>query len=638
MEPGRGSENIHPTGESRNMTSQSSKTKACVEPWRAMQFDAAGNIIPCCSGTIRGEFGNINDYFEAVEAGSRADLFVTADYRSLREGLLTGELFPACKSCRVIQEDDITTDELRKRVVGHLENQGIRTQDADLTGEWAFTEAGGNVTNKCSFSCIYCSHSGEDGHSGYFLAELDRGRFLGLLDLLYRRGLRVFNFAGIGELTSYPGWQELCEAIMDRFPELRLHAVSNFGRKFSDSELDTLARLDLLLVSCDTLDESTYARLRKGGRLPVLLDNVMRIRSRFSGDPSLGPKLAFNITVSDAIVDKLESLFRFAAENGMFVQLSPLFEMSGSIASRTGSLRKLTEVPSAQILGVREVFYDLPRRLKAENPIVGVWEYMFLYRCLMKKADEISLNLFVPGPEEFIYNLFSVQHQKNPNAYLRKFWVSFDEVFKGIYLRRGRSITLDLSQAGGHMTYRAIWCHQRADRNLEITLGPVESATVSGRLTLSAAECDVGDDGVLFEVISFRSGANEGGGESRLALSPLEGAEASMLVREAYFAGNEGEHPAIGPLVASQEPIVIWCAGFKTLKMLSTTSLGQANIKMIIDMDPLKTGQLFCGRVVYAAEAIGDFSGKIVVINASCPERVELDIRKMGIANEILVL
>ena len=108
------------------MSNNVKKTKNCIEPWRSVQFEAGGSISPCCSGSVTGNFGDINtDYFDALRSNQGTDIFVNADYQLLREGLLSGKLLKSCISCRSVHDEDITTDELRQRVVNHLNGQRV---------------------------------------------------------------------------------------------------------------------------------------------------------------------------------------------------------------------------------------------------------------------------------------------------------------------------------------------------------------------------------------------------------------------------------------------------------------------------------------------------------------------------------
>ena len=534
-----------------------------------------------------------------------------------------------------MHDEDITTDELRQRVINHLESQGLKTGGVDLAKAYAFTECGGNITNRCNFSCIYCAHSGENGHVGFFRNEMEQERFLDFVDFLVCKGLKIFNFCGIGELTTYPKWQELLDLLSIRYPQLRIRVISNFGKELNDGELATLARLDLVHVSCDTLDANLYSRLRKGGRLPVLLENIRRLKEKFSGDPVRDPKLAFNVTATDAIIDKLENLFRFAAENDMFVHVSNLFVMEDSIASRTNCVKKISDMNNAQMPYIREVLYDLPRRMKAQNPLTNVWEYKFLYNAVMQKTDSITFNRFVPGSGEHVYDAFYQIHPRNPHAYLRKMWTSFDEAFRGIYIRAGKSIKIELPTAG-KITYRAVWCRDRLDGNLDVIPGTISETVIAAGVEISARECNGKYSNMLFEVLSCDfSGAVETGA-ALISPTPPDNADAAILVRESFMMNEE--ETVVQSLVDSQEDVVIWCAGIRTLQMLSNTRLAEANIVMIIDGNPSRKGELFCGRAISSPEDLGDFTGKIIVIHATSPEQVELQIRKMRITNEILIL
>lgn len=613
------------------------KTRNCIEPWRSFQFEAGGSISPCCSGTISGRFGNIHtDYFAALRCGRRPDIFANDAYKDLRNGLLTGKLHRSCIDCRSVHDADVTPEALRKRVIHHLESQGMQTENLDLTREYAFIECGGNITNKCNFSCIYCSHSGTNGHAGTLATEMDREKFLDWIGFLCQRGLQIFNFCGIGEVTAYAGWQDLCNILLERHPRLRLRMISNFGKPFSKAEQDALAQFDMIHVSCDTLNEQKYAWLRKGGRLPVLLDNIHRIRARCAEIASQNPKLVFNVTLTEAVIDHLEDLFRFAAEHSMFVHLSTLFEMEGSVASRTNCVRKITDLDDSRILHIREVLCDLPRRMKAQNPLTNVWEYQFIYSAVMQRADAMTLNQFVPSDDEIAYREFFQSHLITPDAYLRKIWLSFDAVRKGMCITKGKTAWLEWPPAPGKLAYRVTWCRNRPDNNLDIIAGPIEEAEISGTLSVSAPEAPLPYNHMLFEVMSFVPVPEAEYTIQSIEPSPPADWSASTLIREAFLMGDA--ESIARRLVESQEPIALWCAGLRTMQLLSSTCLSRANIRMIIDGDSQKQGQLFFGKTVQSPAEIEGFSGKILVLHSSCPEQVELQIRNMGISNDILIL
>jgi len=608
-------------------------TRNCIEPWRAFQFDAEGNVSPCCSGTMTGNFGNIRS---DLSGGYGDDIFANNSYRALRRGLLTGKLLSSCKSCRSVHDEDVTISELRSRVINHLESQGVNSCEKDLSHLFSFSECGGNITNKCNLSCVYCSHSGENGHKGYFLSDMPKQKFLDFVDWLCSKGLKIFNFCGIGELTAYPGWQALCEELFSKHPELKLRIISNFCRRLNETELDTLTRFELIHVSCDTLDEQLFAWLRRGGQLPVLLDNVKRLKKRFPADQFSAPRLVFNITATDSIIEHLEGLFRFAADNSMFIHISDLFVMNGSVASTTNCVKQIYQVDSGRILRVRELFSDLPRRMKAQNPLTNVWEYKFIYNNIMQKADQLTLNRFIPDEDELFYLEFSRKYINNEDAYLRKIWLSFDEGIRGIFIRSGKNIVLEIPLPFAKMVCRATWCSERVDGNFDIRKGVIEEFYISGTVAVSAENCHEPYHFILFEVLACTLFEGNEMVTDQITPNPPGCNTQSLMVREAFLLNEENS--VVRRFVATQEHLVIWCAGLRTLQMLSNTCLGQANIKMVIDGDPAKTGQMFCGYRISSPGDLGDYEGKIVVIHASCPEQVEAQIRCLGISNEVIIL
>jgi hypothetical protein len=99
-----------------------------------------------------------------------------------------------------------------------------------------------------------------------------------------------------------------------------------------------------------------------------------------------------------------------------------------------------------------------------------------------------------------------------------------------------------------------------------------------------------------------------------------------------------GEEAIVERLVKSREPIAIWCAGLRTLQVFAKTRLSEANIKMIIDGDPQKYGQKFCGYTVRKPDDVASFDGTIVIMHASSPEKIKKHICSLGVANRIIIV
>ncbi len=604
-------------------------TKNCLAPWRSLEFLADGKVSPCC-GPIRGDFGNLLEDLPTLD--EEGGLFRNDAYRDLRRRLLDGDLPEACRNCRAVHDPDIPVEAFERKVVDYLEARGVTTEGKDLADLYAFEECGGNITNRCNFACIYCSHSGAGAKLGSLGKVMARESFMAILDCLIERGLRIFNFCGLGELTAYRHWQSLCRDILDRHPDLKLRLISNFGRRLSHDDLALLARFELIQISCDTFDTARFDWLRGKEKLPVLLENLKALRAILETRAPPRPTLAFNVTVSNANVDDMIGIFRYAAEHTMHVHLSALFDMEGSIAKETGCVRKIWEVSGHALLHNREVFLDLPRRLKAANPLASVWEYRHLHDELMRRADLVSLNQFLPEAHERFYSAFFAAPQIAGTAYLRKVWLDFDEAIRGIWIEPGVKFIVTLPFDSASLRYRVHLVQTKIDGSLILDEGNTVMANVGKTLTVSTN----GNTGAhfLFEVTDY-SRSECACPANKIVVDVRDANGPRRCVREATDSSaleRIAEHFA-----DSQQPLILWCAGLKTLQALSDTRLLQANIAMIIDGAPDKQGKTLCGHTIRPPEAARDLVCPILVLHASAPEAVEQELRRAGYRNEILI-
>lgn len=449
-----------------------------------LQVGVDGGIRPCC-GAVGGDFGNINDSLS--DPTKFRDTFISEPYKQLRRQLLTGDLQDECITCRVAPEKKVTTEALRQCVVSYLQNQGISAYPhTDLCSEFAFVSCDTAVTDRCNFSCIYCfTHSNDkkgDGIKNY--SEMNPEHFLKLTSLLVKNGLKILNLCGIGELTMYPNWRELFATLFDKYPDLYITVVSNFGKKFTDADLDVLMRFYRISISCDTIDPELYSWLRRGGRLDVLLENISKLKSRIVRNTSgRNPYLILNATESNVILDKLVDLAKYAADNEIGLQFSNLLVVKGSFAETNKCLTKMADIPDDQVASAWEIICDLPERMAAQNPK----SYLFfgpLYDIMKQRAEATSLNRFVPSTSELFYRSFARSHPKNPDAFLRKMFRSFSDCFRGIFITSGSTIAIRLPYTTARVKYRTIWCKDNRTTHLSAT----EEASVGSHLSIRAAK------------------------------------------------------------------------------------------------------------------------------------------------------
>jgi hypothetical protein len=474
-------------------------TKACIAPWEMLEVGVDGGIRPCC-GPVEGDFGNINSVLS--NPAMFRDALNSEAHKQLRRQLLTGELEDACATCRIAPNKPITIEALRRNVVVYLQNRGRNiSEHTDLCSEFAFEACNAGVTDKCNFSCIYCfTHSNDKTGEGIRkYTAISHERLLQLTSLLVENGLKVLAIGNVGELTIYPSWRDLCTTLFDNYPNLYVTLVSNFGRKFSDADLDVLVRFHRIAISCDTIDPELYSWLRRGGRIDVLLNNISRLKSRMCNTTGHKPSLVLNVTESNVIIDKLVDLAKYAVDNEIDLQFSNLLVVKGSFAEKNKCLTKITDIPDDQVPSAWEVIGDLRERMVVQNPRVRL-DFGPLYDILKQRAEAISLNRFVPSANELFYRSFACAHPRNPNAILRKIFRSFYDCYRGILITSGSTIAIKLPYLAARLKYRTIWCK---NNHSDMYIGAMEEASVGSYLSIATARTKRYFTHVLMEVFEY---------------------------------------------------------------------------------------------------------------------------------------
>ena len=298
----------------------------------------------------------------------------------------------------------------------------------------------------------------------------------------------------------YSPWKTLCTKLFDNYPNLGITLISNFGKKFTDADLDVLMRFRRITISCDTVDPELHSQLRCGGRLDVLFENISNLKARQCAQR--GPVLIINATESNLIIDKLVDLAKYASENEIGLQFSNLILIKGSFAETNKCLTKITDIPDDQVPSAWEIVYDLPQRIARQNP-KGYFDFGPFYDILKRRAESITLNKFVPAANEPFYRAFAGLHPKNPNAFLRKIFRSFSEYSKGILISSGSTIDIRLPFSSAKLKYRAVWVK---NNHSGMYLGGMEEASIGSYLSISTASARGFYTHVLLEVLAYDLG------------------------------------------------------------------------------------------------------------------------------------
>lgn len=184
----------------------------------------------------------------------------------------------------------------------------------DLTASRSTMFINLELTSRCNLSCVYCSKA--------FSVE-ERKRLFDLplewikssMEVLRERGAWLVSVHGIGESTILKDWPVICETLYKH--GLNLTIVTNFARPLSQVDVDTLMLFHSVLVSIDTADSKMFSKIRRGAKLDVLLANVDRVNAEITARNGSGPKLEFDIVVTDKTIGDLENLVRLGLNHGI---------------------------------------------------------------------------------------------------------------------------------------------------------------------------------------------------------------------------------------------------------------------------------------------------------------------------------
>lgn len=600
-------------------------TKNCIHPWKTISVLGDGMVAPCC-GNVRGDYGNVKTDLIDKNADD-SDVFMNADYKRLRESLLTGNLFDECKNCRAVAEEDVPVELLRNEVEDLLEANGINPRHADLLTAHSIQSLIVSITNKCNLRCVYCPQSAPKSRSTdvylssieFYKAFISEPDFLNLLSYLHKRGLKWLSFVGLGELTIYRNWQRLIKSIKESFPDLHLSIVSNFAIPFCDEDIEALMVFDQIQVSCDTIDKELFAQIRVGAELSVLLENLDRLLKKRGHQTA--PAVVFNVTLYDLMIEKLPDLARYAIKNNIDLNFSNLFEAQGTVASKTKMLRNLTEVPDEKLLKVWEVLNALPRRMKAGNPKSEINQIGPIYGLVRQRVGRITPSLFSPKSELFSsLPVFSA----GSNTYLRNIFIGFDEKYEGVYMPINEVKRFQF----GHLECKItpILVKERGDRNLLIQETESYQVSLSGEVIFDASCEDGNFTHVLFAFQKITT--------SNLILNKKFfkvrklGIVADKFVRETILIQDVGS--LLMELSRKYPSFYLWGAGARTKTLFDWSLLGQLPISEIIDSDPNLTGSRVNGIKIVDPISARGFRGPVLISNATNPYAIEQFILSNG--------
>lgn len=336
-------------------------TRNCLDPWMHVMICADGGVSHCC---VSGSTDNIYNY--SLDEMDLNTILNNKDIISIRESLLTGDLKGACINCshRVL----VSVEELQEKVKEIYSINKMEVSSDSASGKYlvsSITEGAiVEPTSKCNFRCSYCNHSLPELDSNWKNINID---YLPVIfSQLNDRGLQVVTMNGYGETSCLKGWHEICDGIISNYPNIKVEIISNFGRLFTNDEVEVLAKFNSIMISCDSVDPELYSKLRKNGDIRTLLYNIQNIRTKAF---SLGykiPEFGFSCVVSNLNINELSYFVDFGIVNGIkHFDFCNLVINPGTLAEK--ELCKLIDLPLEEILHARDILSKIQKKLNSYN-------------------------------------------------------------------------------------------------------------------------------------------------------------------------------------------------------------------------------------------------------------------------------
>lgn len=177
------------------------------------------------------------------------------------------------------------------------------------------------LSSLCNFKCPICPHA--ETEVAFKRRFMDTDRAVGLLWEAKQLGVRSVKLNWRGESTLHPDFQWIARAAKKlKFDDLMLNTNGSYRGK--DIEAAVLDHIDTLIFSVDTLDSKKAERLRPGGPLNVVLENV-RDAADAMHTWSAPRFVRVNFTLQKENADEVQEMRVFCATLGIDLSIRPVF-------------------------------------------------------------------------------------------------------------------------------------------------------------------------------------------------------------------------------------------------------------------------------------------------------------------------
>lgn len=274
--------------------------KACLQVWKQMHLNLSNKIGICCIKT----FSDAQVDYDEITNNNFKDIANRHDIVEIRKKFLAGEVPSICRNCGNM-EDFNSEEELAER----LQSEGVKLCTTaggfvNLVNVENINELCVEFTTACNFKCSYCAH----GNPIYKIKaqSIDIDKFLEVFGHIKEQvNIKEITTIGLGEFTMLKDWKKIITYIKDNFPSIKFRVYSNFGKNFTDEEINTLSRADEIVVSCDTYDSAIFKRMRTGN-LEIVLNNIKRVKKCREENQSAYPVIQIAAVINSETIKTLE--------------------------------------------------------------------------------------------------------------------------------------------------------------------------------------------------------------------------------------------------------------------------------------------------------------------------------------------
>lgn len=151
-------------------------------------------------------------------------------------------------------------------------------------------------TTRCNLKCTYCAVS----RPWHEKEDLDLDVFPSLLAEFKTLGVKKVQISGGGETTIVKNWDDYLFQFIEN--EIEVSIITNLAKPLTDRAVRALSLCVEINTSCDTVDPTLYAAIRKGGDFTVFLHNIARIRALCLSENRRIPYLIWNSVANDKTI------------------------------------------------------------------------------------------------------------------------------------------------------------------------------------------------------------------------------------------------------------------------------------------------------------------------------------------------